>query len=297
MGLKNCKDTSSNRSFISIFLLIFTTVLWGTSFILTKNITQDIPIFLYMGLRFAIALIGFIPFLFQLKKLNKKTFLMSFITGMLYFIGLAVQTHGLQTTEAGKAGFITGLSAVIVPFITWIGFKKSISKRIWFAVSLSILGLAFLFLEGESGTIIGNLIILISAFIWAFYIIYNDKYVKLVDVYSYSIIQICVVSCASFITSFLIQESYVLMSYPPTHWYILIYLGIGVMTLTILFQNWSQQYQGPTTTAIIFTLEPVFATLFGFLIGHEILSIFAWVGCVLIFVAIVITISKKNNNV
>jgi len=295
MTIKNIEDTSSKRNLIAIFLLIFTTVLWGTSFILTKNITQDIPIFLYMGLRFAIALIGFIPFLFRLKKLNKKAFLMSFITGMLYFIGLAVQTHGLQTTTAGKTGFITGLSAIIVPFITWIGFKKSISKRIWFAVSLSVIGLAFLFLEGESGILIGDLIVLISAFIWAFYIIYNDKYVKLVDVYPYSIIQICVVSCASFITSFLIQESYVLMLYPPTHWYILIYLGIGVMTLTILFQNWSQQYQGPTTTAIIFTLEPVFAALFGFLIGHEILSVFAWVGCVLIFIAIIITVSKGNN--
>jgi drug/metabolite transporter (DMT)-like permease len=274
--------------------LILTTLLWGTSFILTKIITEDIPIFFYIGIRFAIALIGFIPVLFHLKNLNKKAVIMSIITGMLYFFGLAVQTHGLQTTTAGKAGFITGLSAIIVPFITWIGFKKSIRKRIWVAVLLSVIGLAFLFLEGESGIISGDLIVLVSAFIWAIYIIFNDKYVRLVDIYSYSIIQICVVSCTSFLTSFLIQESYDLFSYPLTHWYILIYLGIGVMTLTILFQNWSQQYQGPATTAIIFTLEPVFAALFGFLIGDEILSFFAWIGCILIFIAILITVLKPN---
>lgn len=75
----------------------------------------------------------------------------------------------------------------------------------------------------------------------------------------------------------------------------MIYMGIAVMTLTILFQNWSQQYQGPTTTAIIFTLEPVFAALFGFLIGNEILSLFAWIGCGLIFFAILITVLKGNN--
>lgn len=285
---------SSTRSLIAIFLLILTTLLWGTSFILTKIITEDIPIFFYIGIRFAIALIGFIPVLFHLKNLNKKAVIMSIITGMLYFFGLAVQTHGLQTTTAGKAGFITGLSAIIVPFITWIGFKKSIRKRIWVAVLLSVIGLAFLFLEGESGIISGDLIVLVSAFIWAIYIIFNDKYVRLVDIYSYSIIQICVVSCTSFLTSFLIQESYDLFSYPLTHWYILIYLGIGVMTLTILFQNWSQQYQGPATTAIIFTLEPVFAALFGFLIGDEILSFFAWIGCILIFIAILITVLKPN---
>ncbi len=287
---------SSKKNIIAIFLLILTTILWGTSFILTKNITQDIPIFLYMGLRFAIALIGFVPFSFHLKNLNKKTILMSIITGMLYFFGLAVQTHGLQTTTAGKAGFITGLSAIIVPFITWIGFKKTISKRIWIAVVLSVLGLAFLFLERESGIIIGDLIVLISAFIWAFYIIYNDKYVRIVDIYTYSIIQIFVVSSASFFTSFLIQESFILTSYPITHWYIMIYLGIVVMTLTVLFQNWSQRYQNPTRVAIIFTLEPVFAALFGFLIGNEILSVFAWIGCGLIFIAILITVLKSEDD-
>jgi drug/metabolite transporter (DMT)-like permease len=295
MVQKNLKNTSSNRNIIAIFLLIFTTVLWGTSFILTKIITEDIPIFLYIGIRFAIALIGFIPFVFHLKNINKKTILMSFITGLLYFFGVTIQTHGLQTTTAGKAGFITGLSAIIVPFIAWIGFKKVINKRIWIAVALSVVGMAFLFLEGASGIILGDFIVLLSAFIWAFYIIYNDRYVKLVNVYSYSIIQICVVSCASLLTSVLIQESYDLSLYPLTHWYILIYLGIGVMSLTILFQNWSQQYQGPATTAIIFTLEPVFAALFGFLIGSETLSFFAWIGCGLIFCAILITVLKAKN--
>lgn len=295
MAHENLSNFSSKRSTIATLLLILTTVLWGTSFILTKNITVDVPIFLYMGLRFAIALIGFIPFFFHLRNLNRKILLMSFVTGMLYFFGLAIQTHGLQTTTAGKAGFITGLSAIVVPFIAWLGFKKPLNTRVWIAVILSVLGMAFLLLEGESGIIIGDLIVLISVLFWAFYVIYNDKFVRLVDIYSYSIIQIIVISCTSFITSFLIQEPYDLLSYPPTFWYIMIYLGIGVMTLTILFQNWSQQYQGPSQTAIIFTLEPAFAALFGFLIANEILSLFAWVGCGLIFIAILITVLKNKN--
>ena len=296
MVQKDPKNISSNRSLIAIFLLILTTILWGTSFILTKKITQDIPIFIYMALRFAIALLGFAPFYSHLRNLNKKTFLMSFITGILYFFGLAIQTYGLQTTTAGKAGFITGLSAIIVPFIAWIGFKKPLTKRIWIAVILSVLGMAFLLLESESGINIGDFIVLISAFIWAFYIIYNDKYVRITEIYCYSIIQLFVVSSASFITSLIIQESYVLLTYPTTYWYIMVYLGIGVMTLTILFQNWSQQYQGPTQTAIIFTLEPVFAALFGFFIGNEVLSVYAWIGCGLIFIAILITVLRITNN-
>ena len=293
MAESRSSERKSNRSIIAIILLILTTVLWGTSFVLTKNITKDVPIFFYIGLRFAIALVGFIPFFPHLKHLNKKILLMGLGTGMLYFFGFAIQTIGLQTTTAGKTGFITGLSVVIVPFIAWIGFKKPLNKRIWIAVVLSVGGMALLLLEGESGIIIGDLLVIICAFFWAFYIIYNDKSVRLVDIYNYSIIQIVVICCTGFIFSFAIQESYGSISYSLDFWYVMVYMGISVMTLSILFQNWSQQHISATQTALIFALEPVFAALFGFLIGGEILSIFSWLGCGLIFVAIIIAIIKN----
>ncbi len=298
MAQKNLNNISSKRSIIAIFLLILTTILWGTSFIITKNIIQDVPIFLYLGFRFLIAFLGFIPFFPRLKNLNKKIFIMGFITGILYFFGIVFQTFGLlQSTTAGKAGFITGLSTVIVPFLTWMGFKKRPQIRIWFAVILSVAGMAFLLLEGESGFIIGDILVLICAFFFALYIVLNDKYVRLTDIYLYSIIQVLMISASSFICSLLFRETYDLLVYPSPFWGIMIYMGIAVMTLTIIFQNWGQQYQGPTQTAIIFTLEPVFAALFGFLIGNEILSVFGWLGCGLIFAAILITVLKRTNNV
>ena len=299
MAQKDHKNTSIKRSNIAILLLILTTILWGTSFIITKKITKDVPIFLYLGLRFSIALFGFIPFFPHLKKLNKKIFWMGLITGLLYFFGIVFQTIGLQSTSttAGKAGFITGLSTVIVPFLTWIGFKKPLRLRVLFAVILSVVGMAFLLLEGVSGLIIGDILVLICAFFFALYIVLNDKYVRLIDVYLYSIIQVLVISVLSFICSLLLQESYNFSSFQPSFWFVMIYMGIAVMTLTILFQNWSQQYQGPTITAIIFTLEPVFAVLFGFLIGSEVLSLYGWIGCVLIFIAILISVIKNKNKI
>ena len=156
--------------------------------------------------------------------------------------------------------------------------------------------MAFLLLEREAGIIIGDLIVLVSAFFWALFIIYNDKYVTLVDIFSYSIIQMAVISFTSFISSLLLGESYASLSFSPSCLGVMVYMGIGVMTLTILFQNWSQQHQGPTQTAIIFTLEPVFAAFFGFIIGNEILSLFGWVGCGLIFISIIITVVKKNTH-
>ncbi|MFX1323970.1 MAG: DMT family transporter [Promethearchaeota archaeon] len=287
---------SSKRSKIAIFLLILTTILWGTSFVITKSITEQVPVFLYIGLRFAIALIGFLPFFPHLKFLNKKILVMGFITGMLYFLGFAIQTFGLQTSTPGKTGFITGLSTIIVPFLSWILYKTAIGWRLWVAVAISVIGMAFLLLEGQSGVVIGDILVLICAFFWAFFIIYNDKYVHLGDVYAYSIIQILVICCSGFICSLILSETFTLFSVSSEIWYLMIYMGIIVMTLTILFQNWSQKYQGATQTAIIFTLEPVFAVLFDYLIGGRILSLFGWLGCGLVFIAILIIVLKSNNN-
>ncbi|MFX1389773.1 MAG: DMT family transporter [Promethearchaeota archaeon] len=295
--MKNIKTDSSKKSKIAVLLLILTTVLWGTSFVITKNITQTVPIFFYIGFRFFLAFLGFLPFFPHLRKLNKETFLMGLITGLIYFFGFMVQTIGLQSTTAGKTGFITGLSAIIVPFIACFGFKKPLTRRVWFGVSLSVIGMAFLLLEGESGVIIGDLIVLISTVFWAFYIIFNDKFVERVDIYNYSIIQTVIVFLTSFSFSFIFREQDYSFYNSLDFWIIMLYMGIIVMTLTIIFQNWSQKYQGPTQTAIIFTLEPVFAALFDFIIGGVIFTYFGWIGCSLIFCAILITVIRSNNNI
>ena len=155
-------EVNSKRNWrkpLAIILLILTTLLWGTTFIITKTLTQSVPIFLYLGLRYLIGTIGFIPLFFHFRFLKKKILFVGFITGVIYYLSMVFQTYGLQTTTAGKAGFITGLSTVIVPFITWIFYKKKIKSRVWLAVILSVIGMALLLLEGEAGIIIGDILV------------------------------------------------------------------------------------------------------------------------------------------
>ncbi len=121
---------SKRHNIGSLIVLILTNVLWGSSFILTKILTNNqIPIFFYIGLRFTIALLGFLPFVFRLKHITKSLLLTSLFTGFLYFFSILFQTYGLQYTTAGKAGFITGLGTVFVPFILFLAFKKPIKKK------------------------------------------------------------------------------------------------------------------------------------------------------------------------
>ena len=285
----------SKKKIIANILLVLTTILWGTTFIITKNLTQNIPIFLYLGLRFSLAIVGFLPYFIHIKKINKKIILYGTLTGLIYCCAIIFQTFGLQTTTAGKAGFITGLSTIMVPFLTWFWFKKKLKKRVWLAVIISVIGMALLLLEGESGIIFGDFLVLICAVFCAFHIVLTDKFVKLIDVYLYSIVQLITISLFCFGSSFLFNESYDIINAGLPFWLIMIYMGVIVTTGTFIFQNWGQQHQGPSQTAIIFTLEPVFAVIFAsFIIGDETMSLVGWLGCVLIFIAILITVLKNN---
>ena len=282
---------------IANILLISTTILWGSSFIITKNLTQTVPIFLYLGIRFLIAFVGFCPYFIRIKKINKRILTLGILTGVIYYFGIFFQTWGIQTTTAGKTAFITGLSTIMVPFIIWIGFKIKLNKRIWIAVVISVVGMAFLLLEGTSGIIIGDFLVLVCAILYAFFVVLNDKYVRILDVYLYSMIQILTICVLSFGSSLLIQEAFTLDLFDQSFWFVIIYMGIGVTTLTFLFQNWGQQYQGPSQTAIIFTLEPVFAVIFAsFILGDETMTFFGWLGCGLIFLAILITVFTPRND-
>ena len=290
-------QSSPKKRILANILLILTTLLWGTSFIITKNLTQEVPVFFYLGIRFSIAILGFIPYFIRIKRLNRKILLFGAVTGLMYYVAIVFQTLGMQTTSAGKAAFITGLSTIMVPFITWISFKKAIKKRIWLAVVISIVGMIFLLLEGETNIIIGDLLVLVCAVLYAFYIVLNDKYVRVVDVYLYSAMQLIVISVLSFLGSILLNETYDIMNMNLNYWLIFLYMGLVVTTGTFIFQNWSQQHQGPAQTAIIFTLEPVFAVIFvSFIIGDEIMTWLGWLGCILIFIAILITVLKINHN-
>ncbi len=298
MEKNNNHTPSSKQKVIANLLLVFTTILWGTTFIITKNLTKEVPIFLYLGLRFSLAIFGFLPYFIHIKKINKKIVLYGALTGLIYCFAIIFQTFGLQTTTAGKAGFITGLSTIMVPFLTWFWFKKKLKKRIWLAVIISVIGMALLLLEGESGIVDGDFLVLICAVFCAFHIVLTDKFVRLVDVYLYSIVQLTTISLFCFGSSFLFNETFDLINAGLPFWLIMIYMGVLVTAGTFIFQNWSQQHQGPSQTAIIFTLEPVFAVIFAsFIIGNETMSLVGWLGCTLIFIAILITVLKNKANV
>ncbi len=287
-------ESVSKKKAICVFLLVLTTILWGSTFIITRTIIQEVPLLLYITIRYLIGLLGFIPFFPRIRHINKKILVMGGFTGVIYYLSVVFQTIGLLTTTAGKAGFITGLGTIMVPFMTWLLFKKPVRLRTWVAVALSIVGMALLLLDNESSILIGDLLMLVCAFFCAVFIVYNDKYVHLVDIYLYSIVQLATITLLCFVSMLIFGISYYSALGNPTFWIILLYMGLFTTTATVIFQNFSQKFLNASQTAIIFTLEPVFAAIFGYLIGNELLSPQALIGCSIIFLAILITVLENK---
>jgi drug/metabolite transporter (DMT)-like permease len=288
------------QSLLTNGLLIVTTIIWGTTFIGTKTLVQVVPVFVYLFIRHVIALIGYIPFFSQLRTLNRKIWGIGLITGGANFLMIVFQSYGLTGTTAGKAGFITGLNVLMVPFLVWILFKEHLEWRIWIPVTISIVGMLIMFYEGFGNALQFNWpegFVLIAAFWNAIQIVYTGKYAPHINIYMLSIVQLIWISFFLFLGSLISGGWNRPIPITPFFWGVEFYLGLIATTLPFLFVNYGQKYTTSTNAAIIFSLEPIFAAFFGYLLGNEQISIQIIIGGLLIIGAMIISIifTRKND--
>src|SRR3954463_14530814 len=160
--------------------LLFVTLIWGTTFVLVQNAIDFLPPFAFNGIRFSLAaLLLFFCLLFfdfkQIKQLNLKLLGSGVFIGFWLFLGYVTQTIGLLYTTTSKAGFITGLSVVLVPLFSMFLLKHYPSKNAVFGIITATLGLFFLTLTDVSGLNMGDGFILICAISFGMHIIITGK--------------------------------------------------------------------------------------------------------------------------
>jgi len=130
------------RAELYLFLVTF---VWGSTFIITKDLLQTVPPFTYIAIRFlaGAALFGAIAYR-SLRQWDRRTFLHGSVLGILLFGGFALQTVGLQTTTASKSAFITGLMVVFTPMWQVLIEKRTPKPGSLAGVLLVTVGLYFL---------------------------------------------------------------------------------------------------------------------------------------------------------
>jgi drug/metabolite transporter (DMT)-like permease len=266
--------------FWATLLLIAVTFVWGFTFVTTQNLLKEMQASDIMVWRFGIAAVVMFAInpkaIINLPKHHKKH---GVYLGIALGIGYLFQLYGLSRTSATASGFITGLFVVITPILAGLLLKEPIERTVWVAVLITTVGLGFLALNGWSiGP--GEILTLACAFFFALHIIGLDKWSKTDYVYGLTAMQIIVVFLFNLVTSTIGGG----VSMPPNKSviYALIFLAIVATCIGYFAQTWVQSSIGPTRTAIILTMEPVFAGIAGVTIGADVLTTKMIVGATLI---------------
>ncbi|MGG0892618.1 DMT family transporter [Cytobacillus horneckiae] len=279
---------------ISLLFIAFT---WGVTFVLVQNAIAFLEPFSFNGFRFFIAaiLLGSFLIIFQkgqLKQINIKILLAGILIGVWLFIGYAFQTLGLLYTSSSKAGFITGLSVILVPLIALLFLKVRLRLNAIIGVSIATIGLYLLTMTDMVSLNKGDAFVFVCAFGFALHIIFTGKYASKYPALLLTVIQVTTVAVLSTTFAFLLEDwqaavrpeilfsSEVIMA--------LIITSVFATALAFLAQTYFQKYTSPTRVALIFAMEPVFAAITGFAWAGDRLSYSAVLGCAFIFIGIVL---------
>jgi drug/metabolite transporter (DMT)-like permease len=259
----------NSRTQAEIFLLLVT-LIWGSTFAITKFALEDASPFLYTSLRFILASILFGVFAFpKLKSLNRRSFVKGGILGVLLFIGFATQTVGLQYTTASKSAFVTGMMVVFTPLCQVLIERRLPKLGNIIGVCLVTVGLYFLTSPSGSEFNLGDGLTLICAVSFGFYIVYLDMFSQDCDAYHLTAMQFFTTAILATVVGLCFEDRRVEFTKPLL--LSLAYLSVFASVIALSVQARYQKFTTPTRAAVIFSVEPVIAAVFAyFMLGEQI---------------------------
>ncbi len=293
---------------INNILLLTTAFIWGAGFVgqragmefiepLTFNCARS-----FLG---AFSLL-FLIIIFKIKKgPNKKMnkweerrymFKAGILCGLALFFASNIQQMGMVYTSASKAGFISSMYIIIVPIIS-IFLKKKIPHTIWLGIILGAFGLYFLCGSKDGGGFLdigaGDMLIMISAFLYSIHILVIDHFAPKVDSVKLSCVQFFVVGLISILPVIMFEHP-TIEGIIECRW-ALLFTGVVSCGIAYTLQIMAQKNTNPAVASLILSFESVFAVLTGYLILHEVLTAREIFGCILMFTAVIIAQIKGKD--
>jgi drug/metabolite transporter (DMT)-like permease len=266
--------------------LILVTAVWGLTFVQVKDAVEVYPLFAFLAVRFAIASLALAPpAARRLGSLGRDGTAVGVFLGALLALAFALQTAGLERTTVTSAGFLTGLYVVLTPLLAVTIFRTRLGRELWLAVALAVAGL--LLLGGApSGSVEGNVLVLLSTVAMALQIVVLERYAARFEAFALTFVEMLTMFVA--FTAIAIALGDLSVPCGATVWAALLVTGLFASAFAFLVQVWAQRAVSATRIALVFSLETVFAGLFGFLLDGDRLGALGWAGCALIFSGIVL---------
>lgn len=271
------------------FLLLLTAFIWGCAFVAQSTGMQYVGPFTFTALRSYLGGLVLLPLIYffdhTMNFKDKKLWIGGILCGIVLGLASDFQQIGIQYTTVGKAGFITALYIIIVPFLG-LFLGKKLSPKIGISVILAVVGLYLLCMTKSLTLSTGDLLVFVCAFIFAVHILVIDHYSPLVDGVKMSCIQFFTCAIMNTIPMLLVEDvsvSHIIAGSAPILYAGLLSSGAGY-TLQII----GQKDMNPTVASILLSMESVFSVLAGWVILGQSLSIREGIGCICMFIAIII---------
>lgn len=268
--------------------LLSAALIWGSSFIIMKGAVDNVPVFMLLGIRFAIAfvLLGGL-FVRRLLKADRQTILGGMLCGVLLFGAYTSQTFGLMGTTPGKNAFLTAVYCVLVPFLSWVFFHKRPTHWNWLAAVMCVTGIGLVSLTGDMTIDPGDGLTLLGGVFYALHIILLSRLGQRGDPIALTIMQFGSTAALSWAAHLITERG---AAFPAASvWPQLMYLAVCCTGVTILLQTVGQKLTPPSQAAILMSLESVFGVLFSLLLGGETLTLPLFCGFALIFFSVIIS--------
>jgi drug/metabolite transporter (DMT)-like permease len=272
--------------------LTFCALIWGSTFVVVKDALADVSVFAYIAVRFGLAAVVMaLLFWRDLRALRPATVWAGMQIGL--FGGYVFQTAGLQFTTPSRAAFITGSSVILVPVILAIFGRRRVNTWIWAGAGFALGGIYLLTVpaEGLGGLNRGDLLVLVCSISFALHIIFIGRHIGQHSVGALAFLQVATTALASA----LLLPIFAATGWDKPHlaWtkslvFAVLVTSIGSTVIGFSFQVWAQRHTSPSHTALLVSLEPVFAALTSWLLARERLSARTLVGGALIFAAILL---------
>jgi drug/metabolite transporter (DMT)-like permease len=259
--------TESRRTtLLATAALLAMTACWGSTFFLIKDLLDRVPTLDFLAVRFAIAsIVLLIAAPRAVARLSPETRKRAAVLGLLYGVAQILQTAGLAHTAASVSGFITGMYVVATPLFAALLLGTRITPLTWAAVALAAVGLGILTLDGFAVGY-GEAITLVAALLYALHIVGLGAWSTPSEALGMSILQIVVIAAVCLVAT---APDGVVLPATVSDWLSVAYMAIFAGALAMLGQTWAQAHLPATRTAIIMSMEPVFAAFFAVLVGNE----------------------------
>jgi drug/metabolite transporter (DMT)-like permease len=265
--------------------LLSVTAVWGSTFFLIKDLLDRVPTLDFLAVRFTIAglvMLAVAPR--AVARLSPESRRHAVALGALYGVAQILQTAGLAHTAASVSGFITGMYVVATPLLAAVLLRTRITAVTWAAVLLATAGLGVLTLDGVAIGY-GEAITLVGAILYALHIVGLGAWSRPAEALGMSIVQLLVIAVICLVAT---APDGVVLPATTGDWVSVVYMAVFAGALALVGQTWAQAHLAPTRSAIIMSMEPVFAAFFAVLLGGESLALRMLVGGVMVLTAMLV---------